>query len=84
LGIYTLADADTIKATIKGTDCDFCASAIEKTFRTQPEVKTVDVDLENKLVMIQTRQGQTMDDSKIRKLLGNVGYSVVAVAREKQ
>jgi nitroimidazol reductase NimA-like FMN-containing flavoprotein (pyridoxamine 5'-phosphate oxidase superfamily) len=47
-------------------------------------VKTVDVDLENKLVTIQTRQGKTMDDSKIRKLLRNAGYSVIAVAREKQ
>jgi len=84
LGIGSLAAADTIKATIKGTPCDFCASAIEKTFRAQPEVKTVDVDLENKLITIQTRQGKTLDDSKIRTLLGNAGYSVVAVAREKQ
>jgi copper chaperone CopZ len=84
LSICSLAAADTIKATIKGTACDPCAFAIEKTFRIQPEVKTVDVDLENKLVTIQTRQGKTMDDSKIRKLLGNAGYSVIAVAREKQ
>ena len=84
LGICSLAAGDTIKATIKGTACDLCASTIEKTFRAQPEVKTVDVDLENKVVTIQTRHGLTMDDSKIRKLLGNVGYSVVAVAREKQ
>jgi copper chaperone CopZ len=84
LGICSLAAADTIKATIKGTACDLCASTIEKTFRAQPEVKTVDVDLENKLVTIQTKPGLTIDDSKIRKLLGNVGYSVVAVGREKQ
>jgi copper chaperone CopZ len=84
LGICSLASADTIKVTIKGMACDFCTSAIEKTLRAQPEVKAVDVDLENKLVTIQTRQGQTMDDSKIRKLLGNAGYSVTAVAREKQ
>jgi copper chaperone CopZ len=84
MGICSLAAADTIKVTINGTACDFCASAIEKTFRAQPEVKTVDVDLENKLVTIQTRHGQTMDDSKIRKLLANAGYSVIAVARQKQ
>jgi len=84
LGICSVAAADTIKVTIKGMACDFCTSAIEKTFRAQPEVKAADVDLENKLVTIQTRQGQTMDDSKIRKLLGNAGYSVAAVAREKR
>jgi copper chaperone CopZ len=84
LGICSLAAADTIKATIKGTACDFCASAIKKMFSAQPEVKTVDVDLENDLVTIQTRHGQTMDDAKIRKLLANAGYSVVAVARQEQ
>ena len=83
LGICSLASAETIKATIKGTACDLCGSAIEKTFRAQREVKGVDVDLENKLVTIHTRQGETMDDSKIRRLLGNAGYSVVAVTKEK-
>jgi len=63
--------------------CGFCATGIEKTFKAQPEVKTVEVDLQNKLVTIQTKQGQTMDDRKIKKLLGNAGYSVVAVARQK-
>jgi copper chaperone CopZ len=84
LGICSFAAAGTIKVTIKGTACDLCESAIKDTFRAQPEVKTVDVDLQNKLVTIQTKQGQTMDDSKIRKLLSNAGYLVVAIAREKQ
>ena len=82
-GLTAAVSADTIKATVNGMVCGFCATGIEKTFRAQPEVKTVDVDLENKLVTIQTKQGQTLDDSKIKKLLGNAGYSVVAVARQK-
>jgi mercuric ion binding protein len=82
-GLTAAVSADTIKATVNGMVCGFCATGIEKTFRAQPEVKTVDVDLENKLVTIQTKQGRTLDDSKIKKLLGNAGYSVVAVARQK-
>jgi copper chaperone CopZ len=82
-GLTAAVSADTIKATVNGMVCGFCATGIEKTFRAQPEVKTVDVDLENKLVTIQTKQGQTLDDSKIKKLLANAGYSVVAVARQK-
>jgi copper chaperone CopZ len=82
-GLTAAVSADTIKATVNGMVCGFCATGIEKTFRAQPEVKTVSVDLENKLVTIQTKQGQTLDDSKIKKLLGNAGYSVVAVARQK-
>jgi periplasmic mercuric ion binding protein len=82
-GLTAAVSADTIKATVNGMVCGFCATGIEKTFKAQPEVKTVDVDLENKLVTIQTKQGQTLEDSKIKKLLGNAGYSVVAVARQK-
>jgi len=82
-GLTAAVSADTIKATVNGMVCGFCATGIEKTFKAQPEVKTVDVDLENKLVTIQTKQGQTLQDSKIKKLLGNAGYSVVVVARQK-
>ena len=82
-GLTAAVSADTIKATVNGMVCGFCATGIEKTFKSQPEVKTVDVDLQNKLVTIQTKQGQTLEDSKIKKLLGNAGYSVVAVARQK-
>ncbi len=82
-GLTAAVSADTIKATVNGMVCGFCATGIEKTFRAQPEVKTVNVDLENKLVTIRTKQGQTLDDSRIKKLLGNAGYSVVAVARQK-
>jgi copper chaperone CopZ len=82
-GLTAAVSADTIKATVNGMVCGFCATGIEKNFKAQPEVKTVDVDLENKLVTIQTKQGKTLEDSKIKKLLGNAGYSVVAVARQK-
>jgi len=84
LVVCSLAAADIIKATIKGTACDLCASAIEKTFKAQPEVKSVDVDLENRIVTIETKRGQTMDDAKMKKLLADAGYAVVTVARKKK
>ena len=84
LSICGVAAAETIKVTVNGMVCGFCATGIEKTFKAQPEVKTVIVDLENKFVTIHTKEGQTMDDATLKKLLGNTGYSVVAVAREKQ
>ena len=82
-GLTAAVSADTIRATVNGMVCAFCATGIEKTFKSQPEVKTVNVDLENKLVTIETKQGQRLEDAKIKKLLGNAGYSVVAVARQK-
>jgi cation transport ATPase len=64
LGLCGVADADTIQATVNGMVCGFCATGIEKTFRAQPEVKAVDVDLENNLVTIQTKQGRTTRKSR--------------------
>ena len=58
-GLAAAISADTIRATVNGVVCGFCATGIEKTFRAQPEVKTIDVDLENRLVTIQTKQGRT-------------------------
>ncbi len=83
LTVCSIVAADTIRATVNGMVCGFCATGIEKTFRAQPEVKSVDVDLENRLVTIETKQGQRLEDAKIKKLLGDAGYSVVAVARQK-
>jgi copper chaperone CopZ len=83
LSLCVAAAADTIQAIIHGKICGLCATEIEKTFRAQPEVKAIDVDLENKLVTIHTREGQTMDDSKIKKLLGSAGYSVTGIVGKK-
>jgi copper chaperone CopZ len=77
------ASADIIRATVNGMVCGFCATAIEKTFRKEPEVKTVDVDLNNRLVTVTTKEGRTLDDGRITHLLKNSGYSVVKIDRAK-
>jgi mercuric ion binding protein len=75
--------ADTIKATVNGMVCGFCATAIEKTFKKQPEVSKVNVDLKNRLVTVTTKLGQTIDDARFKKLMTNTGYSVVSIDRAK-
>ena len=83
LAFSAMASADTIKAKVNGMVCGFCATGIEKTFKAQPEVKTVNVDLQSKLVTVATKEGQTIDDAKLKKLIGNAGYSVVSIDRSK-
>jgi copper chaperone CopZ len=83
LAFSALACADTIHAKVNGMVCGFCATGIEKTFRAQPEVKTVKVDLDNKLVTVSTKEGKTIDDAKLKKLISNAGYSVVSIDRSK-
>jgi len=82
-GLTAAISADTIRATVNGMVCGFCATGIEKTFKAQPGVKTVTVDLQNRLVTVATKEGQTIDDTKLRKLIGNAGYSVVSIDRSK-
>jgi len=77
------ANADTIKASVNGLVCAFCATGIEKTFKAQSAVDTVNVDLENKLVTITTKPQQILDDSTITNLITNAGYSLTGITREK-
>lgn len=82
-GLTAAVSAETIRTTVNGMVCAFCATGIEKTFKAQREVKSVDVDLKNKLVTIDTKEGQNLDDAKITQLLKNSGYSVVKINRAK-
>jgi copper chaperone CopZ len=82
-GLAAAVSAETIRATVNGMVCGFCATGIEKTFKRQPEVKSVNVDLKSKLVTIDMREGQILNDAKITQLLKNSGYSVVSINRAK-
>jgi len=75
--------ADTIRAKVNGMVCGFCATAIEKTFRKQPEVSGVNVDLNEKLVTVTMKSGHNIDDAKFKKLMANTGYSVVSIDHAK-
>jgi copper chaperone CopZ len=81
--LASAAQAETIKATVNGLVCAFCATGIEKTLKAESAVDHVKVDLESKLVTIGTKQGQTMDDTTITKLITDAGYSVTDIKREK-
>ena len=75
--------ADTIRATVNGMVCGFCATSIEKTFKKQSGVSAVNVDLKDRLVTVTTKRGQTLDDARVKKLLTNSGYSVANINRAK-
>lgn len=77
------ASAETILAKVNGLVCSFCATGIEKTFNAQPAVEKVHVDLDNKLVTINTKSDQKLDDDTVTKLITDAGYSVVGIERKK-
>ena len=77
------AQAETIKASVNGLVCAFCATGIEKTFKAQEAVENIKVDLENKLVTIGTKKDKTLDDATVTKLITDAGYSVTGIERNK-
>jgi mercuric ion binding protein len=82
-GLSAVVSAETIKTTVNGMVCAFCATGIEKTFRKQPEVDTVKVDLAKKLVTITTKPGKTLSDAKVKEVVTYSGYTMGKIVREK-
>jgi copper chaperone CopZ len=75
--------AETIRTTVNGMVCAFCATGIEKTFRRQSEVESVKVDLKEKLVTIKTKPGKTLSDAKVKEIVTYSGYTMGKIVREK-
>ena len=82
-GVTTIVSAETIHTTVNGMVCAFCATGIEKTFRKQPEVATVHVDLQKKLVTVTTKPGKTLSDAKVREIVTYSGYTMGEIVRQK-
>lgn len=82
-GLAGSALAETITTSVNGMVCAFCATGIEKTFRKQPEVATVKVDLPKKRVVITTKPGKTLDDTKIKEIVTYSGYTMGNIVRQK-
>jgi mercuric ion binding protein len=69
--------ATSIKATVNGMVCSFCAQGIEKRISSMPAAKAVFVDLKKKTVAIEAKEGQTLDGNAITAEITDAGYDVV-------
>lgn len=83
LAIFLVASASagTIEMKVYGLVCGFCAQGIEKTLRKNPATSDVVVSLENKLVAVETRDGQDISDADLTKALTDSGYDVKGISR---
>ena len=76
-GMFTSAFAvESIKASVNGMVCAFCAQGIEKRLSAMPATQTVLVDLKKKLVAVEGKEGQTLDREAIRHEIKEAGYDV--------
>lgn len=78
-----LAQAEEITITVKGMVCSFCAQGIKKTFGKNENVKSIDVDLNQKLVTVETKKDLTISDKDIEQTIKDAGYEVLKIERGK-
>ena len=78
------AAAPTTKLTVNGMVCAFCAQGIEKKLGAMSATEAVYVNLGQKLVAVQAKDGQTLDIDKVRAEVKDAGYDVVKVETVNQ
>jgi mercuric ion binding protein len=71
--------ATSIKFTVNGMVCAFCAQGIEKRLSKMGATKEVFVDLKKKTVAVETKDGQTLDAKAISAEIVDAGYDVVKI-----
>lgn len=77
------ANAATIHVGVKGLVCAFCATGLEKTFKKEAAIESVNVDLENKLVTLETKADQDIDDATITERITDAGFTITDIHRMK-
>ena len=61
--------------------CDFCAQSVEKTFGSTKVVESINVDLDKGVIELKLKEGETLTDKKIKKLIKANGYALESIER---
>ena len=79
LSLSMFASAETIQVEVNGLVCAFCAQGIEKTLRAFPATDEIFVSLEHRLVAIGLKDGQSIDETSLKKAIADAGYTAVEI-----
>ena len=74
----------TVYAYVNGLVCDFCARALEMTIGKKDAVKAINVNLKEKVITINFKGNQRLEDSVISQLINDAGYTVREITDEKK
>ena len=69
----------TIKANVNGMVCAFCAQGIEKKMRALSQTKDVYVNLKQRVVAVEVKDGQTLSNDTVKDIIKKAGYEVTAI-----
>jgi periplasmic mercuric ion binding protein len=78
------AATQTIKASVNGMVCAFCAQGIEKKMRGLTQTKDVYVNLKQRIVAVELKDGQTLANDTVKNLVKDAGYEVVEIGLTDQ
>ena len=81
IGIAPGVFAKTIEMDVNGLVCAFCAQGIEKTLKEFPATSHVFVSLEHRIVAVELKDGQDIDDAALKKAITDAGYKLVTIRR---
>lgn len=73
------AAPQTLKLTVNGMVCAFCAQGIEKRLTALPQTQAVYVNLPKKMVAVEAKDGQTIDVQRVRAEVKDAGYDITNV-----
>ena len=69
----------TIKANVNGMVCAFCAQGIEKKMRALSQTKDVYVNLKQRVVAVEVKDGQTITNDTVKDIIKKAGYDVTSI-----
>ena len=69
----------TIKANVNGMVCAFCAQGIEKKMRALTQTQDVYVNLKQRVVAVELKEGQSLSDDKVKAIIKDAGYDVTSI-----
>lgn len=75
------AIAKDITVSVNGMVCDFCAQSLNKVFLKEEGVKSLNISLENKTVIIHMDDEADITDEKITQLIEWAGYETAGITR---
>jgi len=79
LGSTPAFAVQSVWAEVNGMVCAFCAQGIETKLRALPQTRDVYVNLPQKVVAVQMKEGTTLSTDVVREVVKDAGYEVATI-----
>jgi mercuric ion binding protein len=79
---FSFAAGTQYNLRVDGLACPFCAYGIEKKFIKTEGVESVDIDLQNGLVIVNTAEGKTFKEDKLKEIINDAGFTMKSMTEK--